>query len=324
MRIPVVISSDENIFFSVGVVVESLAENAAEGTFYEIHVFCAADVSADSKAKLAALAARHAAKLSVACVDMGGAFANINRTHAYVNHVSAWKMLIAEKLPQCDKALYLDTDILVRGDLSGLFATDLGDAYIGGVPNMLNQVTLRERISGQAQMTEMDWYVNAGVLLFNLAAIRRDGIAAKWQALLGKFEGSVDQHILNNVCRGRIAFLPLRYNVCLSNLGLYTDGTAHIFASPAECRAAYENPTIFHFSLRTKPWDYYDLSFAHEWFRYFAKTPFFMPRDRKAIYPHPNPWQVRTRRPKGLSGIAYRIWKHLDKRFGRDARIKTF
>ena len=315
MRIPVVISSDENIFFSVGVVVESLAENAAEGTFYEIHVFCAANVSADSKAKLAALAARHAAKLSVDFVDMGGVFADINKTHAYVNHVSAWKMLIAEKLPSCDKALYLDTDILVRGDLAALFSTDLGDNYLGGVPNMLNQITLRERISRQAEMDEMDWYVNAGVLLFNLAAIRRDGIAAKWQALLGKFEGSVDQHILNHVCRGRIAFLPLRYNVCLSNLDLYTNGTAHIFASPKDVREAYENPVIFHFSLRTKPWDYSDLMLSHEWFRYFAKTEFFDGRKRNFLYEHKP--EVRTS-PKrhGFEKMLYKVWKHLNKRFG--------
>ena len=316
MRIPVVISSDENIFFSVGAVVESLAENAAEETFYEIHVFCADDVSADSKAKLAALAARHAAKLSVDCVDMGGAFADINRTHAYVNHVSAWKMLIAEKLPQCDKVLYLDTDILVRGDLAGLFATDLGDACLGGVPNMLNQITFRERISAQAQMTEMDGYVNAGVLVFNLAAIRRDGIAAKWQALLGKFEGSVDQHILNHVCRGRIAFLPLKYNVCLSNLDLYKDGTAHIFASPGECRRAYEDPVIFHFTLQTKPWDYVDLPFSHEWYRYFEKTPFFRPRPRKFLREY-HPATAKQHNYYGLTKLRYKLWKHLNKEFSK-------
>ena len=316
MRIPIVISSDENIFFSVGVVVESLAANAAEGTFYDVRAFCAANVSAESRARLREIAARHPDRLSVDCVDMGDAFADVNRTHAYVNHVSAWKMLIAEKLPDCEKALYLDTDIIVRDDLSALYATDLGDNYLGGVPNMLNQITLRERISAQAELGEMDWYVNAGILLFNLAAIRRDGIAAKWQALLGRFEGSVDQHILNHVCRGRIAFLPLRYNVCLSNLGLYQDGTAHVFASPRECREAYENPAIFHFSLRTKPWDYYDLPFAHEWFRCFAKTPFFAPRARKALYPHPSADERRPK-PKGLAKLGYKLWKHLDKRFGR-------
>jgi len=316
MKIPVVISSDENIFFSVGVVIESLAEHAAEGTFYEIRVFCADNVSDDSKARLAELARRHAAKLSVACVDMGGAFANVNRTHAYVNHVSAWKMLIAEKLPDCDKALYLDTDLIVRGDLSALYAVDLGENYLGGVPNMLNQVTLREKISRQAELSDMDWYVNAGVLLFNLAAIRRDGIAARWQALLGRFEGSVDQHILNHVCRGRIAFLPLAYNVCLSNLDLYKNGTAHVFYSPKECREAYEDPQIFHFSLRTKPWDYYDLPFAHEWFRCFARTPFYAPRDRKLLYPELVFKEPVRRSYRGLSKLGYKLWKHLDKRYG--------
>jgi len=316
MKIPVVISSDENIFFSVGVVIESLAEHAAEGTFYDVRVFCAGNVSDGSKAKLGELAKRHAAKLSVACVDMGGAFADINKTHAYVNHVSAWKMQIAEKLPDCDKALYLDTDIIVRADLSDLFSADLGDNYLGGVPNMLNQITLRGKIAAQAELSEMDWYVNAGVLVFNLAAIRRDGIAAKWQALLGQFEGSVDQHILNHVCRGSIAFLPIKFNVCLSNLDLYKNGTAHVFYSPKVCREAYEDPAIFHFSLRTKPWDYYDLPFAHEWFRYFAKTPFFCPRERKMLYPDLVLKETPKNERKGHKTIGYRLWKHLNKRYG--------
>lgn len=315
MKIPVVISSDENIFFSVGVVIESLASTAAEGTFYEVHVFCAANVSAESKAKLAAVAARHAAKVSVECVDMGDAFAGINRTHAYVNHVSAWKMLIAERLPSCDKALYLDTDLIVRGDLSALYATDLGDSYLGGVPNMLNQITLREKIAAQAQMADMDWYVNAGVLLFNLAAIRRDGIAEKWQVLLGRFEGSVDQHILNHVCRGRITFLPLKYNVCLSNLDLYQNGVANIFTSQKEVRDSYENPIIFHFSLRTKPWDYYDLPLAHEWYRLFARTPFYAPRKRQALYPQYVFKEPPRRTYRGLTKLKYKLWKHLDKIF---------
>jgi len=316
MRIPVVISSDENIFFSVGVVIESLAEHAAEGTFYDIRVFCAENVTAESKAKLGDLAKRHAAKLSVNCVDMGGAFADINKTHAYVNHVSAWKMLIAEKLPDCDKALYLDTDLIVRADLSALYAADISGNYLGGVPNMLNQITLREKISVQAELPEMDGYINAGVLLFNLAAIRRDGIAARWQKLLGRFEGSVDQHILNHVCRGRIAFLPLTYNVCLSNLDLYKNGAAHIFYSPKVCREAYEDPAIFHFSLRSKPWDYYDLPFAHEWFRYFAKTPFFRQRERKMLYPKLVFKEPPKNQYKGIKKIGYRLWKHLNKTYG--------
>lgn len=321
MRMPVVISSDEKIFFSVAVVVESLAVNAAPGTFYELHVFCAKDVSAESRSKLLALATRHAAKLSVEFVDMGEAFAAVNRTHAYVNHVSAWKMLIAEKLPSCDRALYLDTDILVRGDLAELFATDLGDAHFAGVPNMLNQIPLRERISAQAELPEMDWYVNAGVLVFNLAAIRRDGVAAKWQALLGRFEGSVDQHILNHVSRGRIAFLPLKYNVCLSNLELYRDGTAHVFASPGECRRAFEDPVIFHFTLRTKPWDYCDLPFAHEWFRRFAATPFYDARARKRLREYKAPEVRAAVRRRGLDRLLYKVWRHLGKRFAPAAAL---
>lgn len=315
MRIPVVLSSDERIFFSVAAVIVSMAEHAVEGTSYDVRVLCAGDVPEADRRRMCSIADRYQ-NVSVACIDMKDTYAAIRKTHDYVNHVSAYRMLIPELLPEYDRALYIDTDVIVRDDLSELFETDLDGAYIGGVVSLTNQTSRREAVAIQAELPEMDWYVNTGVLLMDLAAIRRDGIAEKWQAFLGKFEGSVDQHILNHVCRGRIAFLPLRYNVYLSALGLYTDGTAHVFASPKEVREAYENPAIFHFSLRTKPWDYYDLPLAHEWFRYFAKTPFFAPRDRKALHSHASAESRARPRPRGLAKIAYKVWKHLDKRYG--------
>jgi len=321
MRIPVVLASDENIVFSVGVVMASLAANAAADTSYDVRFLAAGNVSPESKAKLAEIARANPSKLSLAVVDMKDSLADIPKTHAYVNHVSAYKMLIAERLPDVDKALYIDTDVIVRGDLADLYATDLGDCHFGGVVNMLNQLWYRERIARQSEMECLDDYVNAGVLLMNLAQIRREGVADKWKALLGRFEGSVDQHILNHVSRGRIAFLPLRYNVCLSNLPLYRDGSADAFASPGEVRRAYEDPAIFHFTLKTKPWDYYDLPYAHEWYRYFRNTPFWDGRKRLALHVRDEAAESQpSARRRGFDRLLHKIWKHLGKRYSGVSR----
>ena len=51
-KIPVVISSDNNIFFTVGTVLTSLLENAAPETFYEINVLYTSDVTGENKNKL--------------------------------------------------------------------------------------------------------------------------------------------------------------------------------------------------------------------------------------------------------------------------------
>lgn len=318
MKIPVVLASDENIVFSVGVVMASLSANAQEGTSYDIRFLAAGDVTADSKRKLADIARTNSHCLSFTCVDMRDSLADIPRTHQYVNHVSAYKMLIAECLPDVDKALYIDTDVIVRGDLSELYASDLGQCHFGGVVNMLNQVWYHDRVCRQAQMERLDDYVNAGVLLMNLALIRREGVADRWKALLGRFEGSVDQHILNHVSCGRIAFLPLRYNVCLSNLPLYRDGSAHAFASPGEVRRAYEDPVIFHFTLKTKPWDYYDLPFSHEWYRYFKMTPFWDGRRRVSLGSgvQAESCKQSTKR-RGWDKMLYKLWKHLGKRYAK-------
>lgn len=319
MRIPVVIASDHRIFFAVGVVIESMVENANSETYYDVYVFCAEDVTSEDRAGLIEIESRFKRGLSITCVDIGADFSSVKVNHQYLNHVSAYRFLIAEKLPQYDKVIYLDTDVIVRKDLSALFEIDMGNSYVGGVCAMGCQIVQRDKVSAQAELADMDWYVNTGVLLVNSDQIRRDAIAEKWCEKLGRFtNGLFDQDDINNVCYGRICFLPLKYNVPPGLHRYVKDGTARIFASGKECREAVDDPSIFHFVGYAKPWDFYDLPFAHEWFRYFSKTVYFTPRNRRALLSHLAAHGHMAERPRGLSGILYRLWRHLDKRFGRN------
>lgn len=270
-KIPVVLACDGKVAFSVATVLVSMAENAHETTFYEIYILYAKDVEEESRQKIKALENRYGC-LAINFINMGTTFANIKKTHEYVNYVSAYKMKIPSLTKQYSKILYLDCDVIVRDDLSELYATDIGDNYILGVPAIFNQIVCREAIKNIIKV-DMDYYVNAGVLLFNNDLILKDKIDDKCISMLGSFEGSVDQHIFNHVCYGRIGFLPLKYNVFLSDYDLY-EKYGNIFASQREALEAKANPVIMHFTMKTKPWDYYNLPFAHEWFCYYRKTGF--------------------------------------------------
>ena len=272
-QIPVVISSDNKIFFTVAAVLAGLAKHALPTTHYDVHVLCAGDVTEENKNKVKSMAKDHAC-LSVDFVDMGDKMRDIPKTHDYVNYVSAYKMLIPSLFPKLDKVLYLDTDILVRGDLTELWETPMGDNYLMGVPAMENQITRYMELKELLKIPSMDFYINAGMMLMNLAAIRRDKIDEKWQSMLGRFSGSVDQHILNHVCYGRIGFVPQKYNLCVSDIPFMTGHGGNIFYSSETLRDALENPVVVHYTGHEKPWKFVNVLLAHEWVLRYYETPF--------------------------------------------------
>jgi lipopolysaccharide biosynthesis glycosyltransferase len=284
VRIPIVISSDNKIFFSVGVVLTSLLENAAPDTFYEVNVLYTADVSEDNKNTLKLLQHKYK-NMSLNMQDMGNKFCDIKVTEGYhVNYVSAYKMLIPELFPQYDKIIYLDTDVLVREDLQQFYQIDIKDFYIGGTPVLGNCIGNSEKYIEMLDIPDMDYYINAGIMLMNLQKIRADNISEKWLALLGKYENSVDQHIINKICYGKTLMIPKKYNVCLSELKYYQSMQIYAYYSPQEVREAFENPAIYHWTGEQKPWIYNDTFLAQEWFYYFNLSPFKCTLKRKKCH----------------------------------------
>lgn len=246
-KIPVCLACDEKMAFALATVLVSMVENANKDTFYETYILCSNDVTEDSKQKIKFLEKRYN-NLSVTFIDMQDTFANIKKTHEYVTHVSAYKMSIPSLTKQYDKVLYLDSDVIVRRDLAELYAAEATDNYILGVPAIANQIMGREEIKDIIHV-DMDYYVNAGVLLFNNKLILKDKIDKKCISMLGTFKGSVDQHIFNHVCYGRIGFLPLKYNVFLSDYSLY-EKIGNVFTSINEAVSAKRDPVIMHFTGR--------------------------------------------------------------------------
>ncbi|WP_372519326.1 glycosyltransferase family 8 protein [Candidatus Ruminimicrobiellum ovillum] len=282
-KIPVVMSSDNKVFFTVATVIVSMLENANKDAFYDIYVLCTDTVTDENKNKLSELKKQYE-NFSLSFMDMKDTFKNIPKTHKYVNYVSAFKFLIPSLFPQFDKIIYLDTDVIVRADLTDLYNTDIGDNYVAGCLCLVNHITCRDDISKETGMESMDYYINAGVILMNLKLIRENKIDKQCIDLIGSFKGSIDQHIMNKVCYGKIFFLPLKYNVSNSSLKIFESGAAKFFYSLQEIEQAYKNPAVFHWTGGNKPWQYYNLFLSHEWFRYFIKTPFkYMKLDRKCV-----------------------------------------
>lgn len=132
-----------------------------------------------------------------------------NRDTVYSNYCFG-KLLLSEVVKE-DKVLYIDTDAIVRKDISNVWNYDVSNYYLAGVKDygILADDTL-ERLDMVGEH-----YVNSGFVIFNLKKIRREKLVKKWFKIINEKELVYpDQDALNLVCTSKELYIPSMYNVC--------------------------------------------------------------------------------------------------------------
>lgn len=162
-----------------------------------------------------------------------------------------FRIFLPELLPREPRVLYLDCDVLALDDLGPLWATELGDAYVGAVTNVWEPWNLQHPARLGIAPGE---YFNSGVLLLNLDAMRADGSTAQLQeyAVSGDLVWP-DQDALNVVLGRRHVKLHPRWNAMNSVLA-FPEAVAE-FGEQAVVEAR-ERPGLRHFEGPSvnKPW----------------------------------------------------------------------
>ncbi|MBQ9310950.1 MAG: glycosyltransferase family 8 protein [Bacteroidales bacterium] len=124
---------------------------------------------------------------------------------------ASFRLLLPELLPEYDKAIYIDCDMIVRQDIGRLYRdTELGRNLLGAV--------YEAAIEGQAARflalgCDPARYFNSGFLLMNLAQMRRENTSRELlEACRVPYLEFPDQDALNIVCKGRVLPLSPLYN----------------------------------------------------------------------------------------------------------------
>lgn len=158
----------------------------------------------------------------------------------------AFVKLMLPHLLNDDKVIYLDSDLLIRKDLSVLFATELGRYVIGvsGIAELKWSIDCEFLVS--VGLASGENYFNSGVMLIDMVKWRQLSITDRCLIFSDKFSRNLlaaDQTVLNYVFRGG-NFLELDASW---NHALYPYWTR----VPLESAAS-----IFHFVGSPKPWDF--------------------------------------------------------------------
>lgn len=276
-QIPVVFSADANYAYPMIFSVLSMIRHAKEDTDYEFILL----VSHDFPKKYKDIMDKHiqVANMTVRYIDMQDEFQGIDMHIKHITQATYYRLKLPGLLQDIDKCIYLDVDIIVQKDLSGLFAVDMQDYYIAGVKaaGYYYPPEKVERNLGNLQIPAFDQYVNAGVLVMNLEAMRHDHMEERFEELLDRDFPSQDQDILNCACYGKIKLLPLVYNVMnkykVSHVENYDiDPCLPLCYTREEWEEAGKEPVIIHFADRWKPWDDMSGDMSEKWWEEVMAT----------------------------------------------------
>jgi lipopolysaccharide biosynthesis glycosyltransferase len=272
MTIPVIFACDDNYAMPCAVAITSLFANRARGSAYRVFILTDR-LQNQTHQRLLSLAT---APNTIDIVESGAlaqssAYRSLVEGHAYLSVAIFLRLHAAELLPSIDKAIYLDADLVVEGDLANLFNTELGDAYAAGV----RALTILS-LPPANRKPLVDPYFNSGLLLLNLAKMRAEGIGQQLHDSIAEHRFPChDQDALNFVFNGNVVWLSPRYNYCTPYDAIcsHREAAAFFGVPVQEWRMIRRSPSIIHF-IYDKPWHYRMALRGHRWQRYFRMSPF--------------------------------------------------
>ncbi|MGQ7384572.1 glycosyltransferase [Streptococcus suis] len=173
-------------------------------------------------------------------------FSNLPLTLDGITIETYYRYLLPEILVDCDKVIYLDSDLLIRCDVKELWDIDLSQHYLAGV----NEIDIINRFPDHKLKLGFDLdelFINAGVLVCNLQKMRQDKITHHLFTETERLKDIIlfqDQDVINIALKGKIAELPLAYN--------YT-----VEAMEKDLLGLDEIKIIHYNSSGAKPWKHY-------------------------------------------------------------------
>ena len=282
--VPVVFAADDNYVPQLTTTVYSAMKNADPTYFYDV-VVLQRNIAWDKQERLRDFFKQFP--------NMSLRFTNVERelsgydlstNNAHISIETYYRFLIQKLLPFYDKVLYLDSDIVINGDISKLYNTDLQGKLLGAIRDidfLANLNVKHGKRMGYAKnvlkMKNPYDYFQAGVLVLNTKAMRERYTIKQWLTYASNPAFIYnDQDVLNAHCEGEVLYLPWEWNVvhdCGGRVGnLFVQAPNDIYDAYMRSR---NNPQIIHYAGFQKPWTDPDCDFASIYWRYARETPFY-------------------------------------------------
>lgn len=270
--IPIVFAFDNNLILPACVCISSLMINAKEDTFYDIFILHSVREKLD-KSMLDTLPQHYSnCKIQYRCVD--GAFENAFEIRG-ITTPAYYRLLIPDLIPEYDKIIYSDVDVIFRMDLSELYQIDLKDYLLAATKDVGINLSKdgKKYITSVSGLVQGD-YLQSGFIVMNTKKMRTENVVSQFRILSQQKYRFQDQDILNLVCKGRVLYVEPYYNM--------TDYSFDYFVRKPELLKYIYSVCDIEYGLQYgnihynghKPWKEYSVNFDI-WWEYYRNSPVF-------------------------------------------------
>ena len=259
--IPIFFAIDDGYIPFLAVAIKSLIENASKEYEYIIKVLHT-NVKEKNVRKIKKFETEN---VNIEFVNLSYYIKKVQDklyTRDYYTNTTYFRMFLPELYPQYDKVLYLDSDIVVLGDISQLYNTEIGTNLVAAAPDDITQYNkvFQEYVEKVVGVVKYQNYFNAGILLMNLDQLRKFNFQDKFLYLLGtvKFSVAQDQDYLNRLCKGRVTLINNQWDIM----------------PVINRKINKEDIKIIHYNFAYKPWRFEDVQYKEYFWEYARKTEF--------------------------------------------------
>ncbi|MBW4560097.1 MAG: glycosyltransferase family 8 protein [Mojavia pulchra JT2-VF2] len=197
-------------------------------------------------------------QIDISWIQIDNALLNNLVLTRHLTVTSYYRLLLTEFLtPEFDKAIYLDTDMVITGNLEELWNIDLEDKYVLAVQDDVEMNI--SMCNGLRNYQEVgicpDYkYFNSGLLVINLEKWRREKIGERVIEYIKQNREYVrhDQDGLNAVLAGKWGEIHPRWNQ-MPKIYDYSSWKESPFTEDVYNQLLHQ-PYIIHFTNAPKPW----------------------------------------------------------------------
>jgi len=256
--IPIFYACDDNFVKYTIVSLHSMIKNASKDYQYQVYILHT-EIAVETQNKVKEL---ENDTFRIEFVDMTDYLRSVSDKlplRDYYSKTTYYRLFIAEMYPEYNKAIYIDSDTIVQGDISQFYLTDIKDAYVGAChEQVMIQVdifgTYVEKVVGVSRYN----FFNAGILLINCEQFRLKFVLDKFIDYLHYYNFVVtqDEDYLNLICKDHVYWIDQRWNT-------------EVF-----CNIEYpiEQAKMLHYIMTSKPWHYEDCKHSDIFWSYAKET----------------------------------------------------
>ena len=195
-----------------------------------------------------------------------------------------YSIFIPWLLPNYDKVLIIDCDTILLGDIAEIYNQDISDYLAGACKDIMhlgmyniNENGYVDYVTKELKLHKPYEYINTKIMLLNTDKIRNSfNIKDIFNKVKTNKYNELEQDLFNNLLNGKVKYFDYKYSI-ISEVDTFVN--SRIEYAPKKENNAYRkaqtNPFVINFNNYPKPWSNPNIPYSYKWWEIARKTPFY-------------------------------------------------